>query len=43
LVLEDQETIFVGDGDEFYGYDVESGNQLFDVKHNDAKVEKQKM
>jgi hypothetical protein len=38
LILEDNKTVFVGDGDEFYGYDIASGNQLFDVKHNDAKV-----
>ena len=30
----------MGDGDEFYGYDIASGTQLFDVKHNDAKVGK---
>lgn len=40
LILEDSKTVFVGDGDEFYGYDIASGNQLFDVKHNDAKVGK---
>ncbi len=40
LILENNKTIFVGDGDEFYGYDIASGNQLFDVKHNDAKVGK---
>ncbi|MEO5776531.1 MAG: PQQ-binding-like beta-propeller repeat protein [Flavobacterium sp.] len=38
LILDDNKTVFVGDGDEFYGYDIASGNQLFDVKHNDAKV-----
>ncbi len=40
LILENNKTIFVGDGDEFYGYDIATGNQLFDVKHNDAKVGK---
>ncbi len=40
LILENDKTIFVGDGDEFYGYDIATGNQLFDVKHNDAKVGK---
>lgn len=38
LILDDNKTVFVGDGDEFYGYDIATGNQLFDVKHNDAKV-----
>lgn len=40
FILENNKTLFVGDGDEFYGYDIASGNQLFDVKHNDAKVGK---
>jgi hypothetical protein len=40
FVLDGEKTVFVGDGDEFYGYDIASGNQLFDVKHNDAKVGK---
>ncbi len=40
LILDDNKTVFVGDGDEFYGYDVASGKQLFDVKHNDANVGK---
>jgi len=38
LILENEKTVFVGDGDEFYGYDIASGKQLFDVKHNDAGV-----
>lgn len=38
LIIEDNKTVFVGDGDEFYGYDIASGKQLFDVRHNDAKV-----
>lgn len=38
IVDQDGKTAFVGDGDEFYGYDITSGTQLFDVKHNDAKV-----
>ena len=40
FVIEDNKTLFVGDGDEFYGYDIATGNQLFDVKHNDAGVGK---
>jgi hypothetical protein len=40
LILEDNKTVFVGDGDEFYCYDIASGNQVYDVKHNDAKVGK---
>lgn len=40
LIIENSKTVFVGDGDQFYGYDIASGNQLFDVKHNDAKVGK---
>ncbi len=40
FVLDSDKTLFVGDGDEFYGYDIASGNQLFDVKHDDAKVGK---
>lgn len=38
LIIDNDKTVFVGDGDEFYGYDIASGNQLFDVKHNDARV-----
>ncbi|WP_293873822.1 PQQ-binding-like beta-propeller repeat protein [Flavobacterium sp.] len=38
LIIDNDKTVFVGDGDEFYGYDIASGKQLFDVKHNDAKV-----
>ena len=40
FIIDQDKTLFVGDGDEFYGYDIASGNQLFDVKHNDAKVGK---
>ncbi|WP_333600662.1 outer membrane protein assembly factor BamB family protein [Flavobacterium sp.] len=40
LILDGEKTVFVGDGDEFYSYDIASGNQLYDVKHNDAKVGK---
>ncbi len=40
LIIDNNKTVFVGDGDEFYGYDIASGKQLFDVKHNDAKVGK---
>jgi hypothetical protein len=42
FVINESKTLFVGDGDEFYGYDIASGKQLFDVKHNDAKVGKAK-
>lgn len=38
FILDNNKTVFVGDGDEFYGYDIASGKQLFDVKHNDAHV-----
>lgn len=38
MIIHQDKTVFVGDGDEFYSYDIESGKQLFDVKHNDAKV-----
>ena len=40
FILDDNKTVFVGDGDEFYSYDIASGKQLFDVKHNDAHVGK---
>lgn len=40
FVIHDDKTLFVGDGDEFYGYDIAAGTQLFDVKHNDANVGK---
>ncbi len=40
LIIHQNKTVFVGDGDEFYSYDIESGKQLFNVKHNDAKVGK---
>jgi hypothetical protein len=40
FILDENKTLFVGDGDEFYSYDIASGKQLFDVKHNDAKVGK---
>ncbi|WP_162127268.1 outer membrane protein assembly factor BamB family protein [Flavobacterium phycosphaerae] len=40
LILDDNKTVFVGDGDEFYSYDIASGKQLYDVKHNDARVGK---
>jgi hypothetical protein len=40
LIIDNDKTVFAGDGDEFYGYDIASGKQLFDVKHNDAKVGK---
>ena len=40
LIIDEDKTVFVGDGDEFYGFEIASGKQLFDVKHNDAKVGK---
>jgi len=40
FVIHEDKTLFVGDGDEFYGYDIIAGTQLFDVKHNDANVGK---
>lgn len=42
FVIHENKTLFVGDGDEFYGYDIAAGTQLFDVKHNDANVGKAK-
>jgi hypothetical protein len=38
MIIDKDKTVFIGDGDEFYSYDIASGKQLFDVKHNDAKV-----
>lgn len=40
MIIDKDKTVFIGDGDEFYGYDIASGKQLFSVKHNDAKVGK---
>lgn len=40
MIIHQDKTVFVGDGDQFYSYDIESGKQLFDVKHNDARVGK---
>lgn len=40
MIIDRDKTVFVGDGDEFYAYDIVTGKQLFDVKHNDAKVGK---
>ncbi|HEX8268302.1 MAG TPA: PQQ-binding-like beta-propeller repeat protein [Flavobacterium sp.] len=40
LIFENDKTVFVGDGDQFYSYEIASGKQLFDVKHDDAKVGK---
>lgn len=40
MIIHEDKTVFVGDGDEFYSYDILSGKQLFDVKHNDARVGK---
>lgn len=38
MVIDKGQTVFVGDGDEFYSYDIKSGKQNFEVKHQDAKV-----
>ena len=40
MIIHEDKTVFVGDGDEFYSYDILSGKQLFVVKHNDARVGK---
>ncbi len=40
MIIHEGKTVFVGDGDQFYSYDIHSGKQLFDVKHNDARVGK---
>jgi len=40
MIVHQDKTVFVGDGDQFYSYDIETGKQLFDVKHNDARVGK---
>jgi hypothetical protein len=40
MIIHEDKTVFVGDGDQFYSYDISSGKQLFDVKHNDARVGK---
>lgn len=40
MIINQDKTVFVGDGDEFYAYDISSGKQLFNVKHNDARVGK---
>jgi hypothetical protein len=40
MVIHQDKTVFAGDGDEFFGYDIATGKQLFAVKHNDAKVGK---
>jgi hypothetical protein len=40
MIIDKDQTVFVGDGDEFYSYDIKSGKQNFDVKHGDAKVGK---
>lgn len=42
FVIDNNKTLFVGDGDQFYGFDIAAGTQLFDVKHNDANVGKAK-
>ncbi|RKD20109.1 hypothetical protein BCY91_00330 [Pelobium manganitolerans] len=40
MVIDKGKTVFIGDGDEFYSYDIASGKQLFNVKHGNAKVGK---
>lgn len=40
MITDKGKTVFIGDGDEFYSYDIASGKQLFDVKHSSAKVGK---
>lgn len=40
LILNEDKTVFAGDGDQFYCYEIASGKQLFDVKHDDAGVGK---
>jgi hypothetical protein len=40
LILNEDKTVFAGDGDEFFCYEIATGKQLFDVKHNDAGVGK---
>jgi outer membrane protein assembly factor BamB len=40
LIIDEDKTVFVGDGDEFYSYEIATGKQLFDVKHSDANVGK---
>ncbi len=40
LILNEDKTVFAGDGDQFYCYEIASGKQIFDVKHGDAGVGK---
>lgn len=40
FIIHENKNVFVGDGDQFYCYDIASGKQIFDVKHNDAGVGK---
>lgn len=40
LIIHEDKTVFVGDGDQFYSYDIASGKQLFNVTHDDAGVGK---
>ncbi|MBK0384289.1 PQQ-binding-like beta-propeller repeat protein [Pedobacter sp. SD-b] len=40
MIIDKDKTVFIGDGDEFYSYDIASGKQLFDVKHSSANVGK---
>lgn len=40
MVIHQDQIVFAGDGDEFFAFDIATGNQKFVVKHNDAKVGK---
>jgi len=40
MVIHQDKIVFAGDGDEFFAYDIATGNQKFAVKHNDAKIGK---
>ncbi len=40
LIIKEDQKVFVSDGDEFYGYEIESGKQIFTTKHSDANVGK---
>jgi hypothetical protein len=38
FIIHENKNVLVGDGDQFYNYEIATGKQIFDVKHNDAKV-----
>jgi hypothetical protein len=40
MIIDKDKTVFIGDGDEFYSSDIESGKQMFEKKHSSAKVGK---